>query len=241
MSRFSPGWSHSAQGAVLAQEALGHADNVVGFICLRVIAVLLRFAKLSRSVDLRGNSLKTSTDQKRSGTGVVAASQLDILESRITPSSGLAGLLALPSGGNLDLVNNTGSAIVFGAPTPDAKGDLYDMSYTFDASTATTTANVFEIPVGTKTHMSLGTFTLPITNQYPTPASVVVDGNGNVYGTTLNGGDNSLGSIFKVAAGTNQVQTMASFDQDIDGREPRRAHAFQWRTLRHDRDRRDVI
>ena len=122
--------------------------------------MLMRFAKLPRSVDVPGNSLKPPQSEafrRRRRRHL----QLDILEARMTPSSGLAGLLALPSGGNLDVANNTGSAIVFGAPTPDAKGDLYDMSYTFDASTATTTANVFEIPVGTKTPMSLGTFTLP--------------------------------------------------------------------------------
>ena len=48
----------------------------------------------------------------------------------------------------------------------------------------------------------------------------MVDGNGNVYGTTLNGGDNSLGSIFKVAAGTGQVQILASFDEDTTGESP---------------------
>src|SRR5690348_4636597 len=40
---------------------------------------------------------------------------------------------------------------------------------------------------------------------------VTLDGAGNLYGTTINGGENNLGTVFEIAKGSTTVTTLASF------------------------------
>ncbi|MGN6367079.1 MAG: beta strand repeat-containing protein [Phycisphaerae bacterium] len=44
------------------------------------------------------------------------------------------------------------------------------------------------------------------------PDALVVDGNGNLFGTTQEGGTLNYGTVFEIPAGTNDVLTLASFD-----------------------------
>ncbi len=71
-------------------------------------------------------------------------------------------------------------------------------------------ATVFElVPNGSASTFSvLATFTGP--QSYP-DSTVIVDGQGNVFGTTRKGGTASDGSIFEVVAGSGTVTTLASF------------------------------
>ncbi len=50
-------------------------------------------------------------------------------------------------------------------------------------------------------------------------AGLIMDGSGNLYGTTGSGGANGVGSVFEVAKGSGTVTTLASFD-GANGTEP---------------------
>ena len=55
---------------------------------------------------------------------------------------------------------------------------------------------------------------------FPTPfGRLVVDSNGNLYGTTYYGGAHDMGTIFEVAAGTHALTTLVSFD-GVNGSHP---------------------
>jgi uncharacterized repeat protein (TIGR03803 family) len=50
-------------------------------------------------------------------------------------------------------------------------------------------------------------------------STLVADGNGNLYGTTVGGGTYGCGTVFEMAKGSNAITTLAAFD-DTDGAEP---------------------
>jgi uncharacterized repeat protein (TIGR03803 family) len=90
----------------------------------------------------------------------------------------------------------------------DNQGNLYGTTEdggTFGDGT------VFEIARGSNTVTTLASFN-GLTGQGPNPnVGVVVDGQGNLYGTTVEGGTNSEGTIFEIAKGSNRIKTIASF------------------------------
>jgi uncharacterized repeat protein (TIGR03803 family) len=104
----------------------------------------------------------------------------------------------------------------FGGVIVDATGNLYGTAqYGGDNGFGT----VYKIAAGTNNLTTLVSFdgTSHGSNPY---AGLAVDTNGNLYGTTQNGGANGYGVVFKVAAGTNSMTALASFDGTPHGSNP---------------------
>jgi uncharacterized repeat protein (TIGR03803 family) len=97
----------------------------------------------------------------------------------------------------------------------DTTGNLYGTTSGGGASGAGT---VFEVAAGTRTLSSLVTFNR--SNGTAPNADLLLDGTGNLYGTTsYDGGANASGTVFKVAAGTHSFSTLATFNY-INGEGP---------------------
>ena len=90
----------------------------------------------------------------------------------------------------------------------DGSGNLYGATYSGGAYGGGT---IFEVPHNTATIVTLASFPLTGSSSSAGPA-ISVYLNGNLYGTTYDGGDNGLGSIFEIPHGSSTVRTLASFD-----------------------------
>ncbi len=76
--------------------------------------------------------------------------------------------------------------------------------------------------LGTSGLTTLNAFSTTNTSAGLSPqAGLVMDGSGNLYGTTANGGTNSCGTVFKIAGAT--LQTLYSFGCSTDGANPQAA------------------
>ncbi len=95
--------------------------------------------------------------------------------------------------------NGTNGSSPFCRLVVDGNGNLYGTSYYGGANDAGT---VFELPAGSSTIIPLASFD---TNGHPgrhgrAVAGLIMDGNGNLFGTTVDGGDaNGDGTVFKLA------------------------------------------
>jgi uncharacterized repeat protein (TIGR03803 family) len=98
----------------------------------------------------------------------------------------------------------------------DASGNLYGTTEEGGPGPINTaTGTVFEIPAGTHTLSTFATFTTSI-GAFPA-GGVIADAAGNFYGTTLQGGANGVGTVFKVAADTHAISTLATFNTGNGG------------------------
>jgi uncharacterized repeat protein (TIGR03803 family) len=94
-----------------------------------------------------------------------------------------------------------------GALALDSQGNLWG---TTSAGGANGLGNVFEIPTGAQSMMDVASFTDATGgNSF---AGVTFDKNGNLFGTTTNGGTNGLGTVFEIAKGTTTIKAVASFN-----------------------------
>ncbi len=89
----------------------------------------------------------------------------------------------------------------------DAAGNLYG---TTSEGGVNTDGTVFEIAAGTHTLTTLATFN-GANGQNPATA-LTLDAAGNLYGTTIRGGANNDGTVFEIAAGTNTITTLFTFN-----------------------------
>jgi uncharacterized repeat protein (TIGR03803 family) len=138
--------------------------------------------------------------------------RLEVLEDRVTPTLSLVGVASFP---------NTGNILVGTNPAVDSQGNLYitSNSQTFGA----TTGAVLEVAANTRAITTLATFNgdpgAGTYDGFPQPG-LTVDSNGNIFGTTRDGGVNGDGSIFEIAAGTHTITLLASFDNVTNGFTP---------------------
>jgi uncharacterized repeat protein (TIGR03803 family) len=96
----------------------------------------------------------------------------------------------------------------------DGSGDLYG---TAEQGGASNDGTVFEIVHGSGTVTVLASFNG--TDGAGPNGSLVLDGNGNLYGTTAGGGTYGSGTVFEVAKGSGAITTLASFNGS-DGFDP---------------------
>jgi uncharacterized repeat protein (TIGR03803 family) len=89
----------------------------------------------------------------------------------------------------------------------DGSGNLYG---TTTAGGAVGDGTVFELANGSNTIQTLASFN-GTTGQQPY-GGVILDGSGNLYGTTWQGGTFNYGTIFELAKGSSTVATLASFN-----------------------------
>ncbi len=102
--------------------------------------------------------------------------------------------------------NGTNGSSPIGGITFDSKGTIYGAA---DAGGANDRGTVFKIVAGSNVITTIASFNL--TNGWGPESGVIIDANGNLYGTTILGGANDYGTVFKIAAGTNVI-TPITFD-----------------------------
>jgi uncharacterized repeat protein (TIGR03803 family) len=103
--------------------------------------------------------------------------------------------------------NGTNGASPFGGVIMDGAGNLFG---TTEGGGDFGDGTVFELAHGTSTITALASFNgsngwLPI-------AGVIIDGAGNLFGTTVRGGASDNGTLFELAHGSNTITTIASFN-----------------------------
>ena len=141
------------------------------------------------TVDASGNLLGTTQSGGASNDGTVF---------EITKGSNAITTLATFNGNN--------GAQPVGGITLDGAGNLYGTTANGGAAGAGT---VFEIAKGSATLTTLAAFD---GNAARTPyCPVTIDGSGNLWGTTENGGASQAGAVFEIARGSNAITIVASF------------------------------
>ena len=103
--------------------------------------------------------------------------------------------------------NGTNGADPQSSLIADAVGNLYGVAQLGGTGNFGT---VFQVAVDTHAVTTLVTFNKA--NGATPIGGLIVDGAGNLYGTTNGGGANGIGTVFKIAAGTNVLTTLMSFD-----------------------------
>ena len=149
------------------------------------------------------------------------ACRLDVerCEERTLLSSGLGGLTAfgppdtilLKAAADYTLTtlasfNGTNGAFPERGLVLDAHGNLFG---TVPFGGANGQGAVYELAAGSRTITTLASFNG--TNGDRPESDLVLDAHGNLFGTTQFGGANGQGTVFKLAAGSNTITTLASF------------------------------
>ena len=151
--------------------------------------------------------------------GVVMDAQGDLFGTNKGGGSSGAGSvyeIAKGSGTVTPLVTfNAQNGAGISNPTLDAQGNLYG---TTEDGGQFADGTVFEIPKGTNTAVTLASFNGPNGSAPDQAAGVVMDAQGNLYGTTRAGGANGYGTIFEIPAGTGTVTTIATFTSSQQSR-----------------------
>lgn len=120
--------------------------------------------------------------------------------------------MAGPTLNTLATFNGANGSKPHGELIADASGNLYGTTRNGGAGGDGT---VFEITSGTNTITTLATFSGD--NGSEPHGGLLADASGNLYGTTLLGGSNNQGTVFKISAGTNTLSTLASFNSATGG------------------------
>ena len=149
------------------------------------------------------------------------ACRLDVerCEERTLLSSGLGGLTAFGPPDTIPLkaaadytlttlasFNGTNGAFPERGLVLDAHGNLFG---TVPFGGANGQGAVYELAAGSRTITTLASFNG--TNGDRPESDLVLDAHGNLFGTTQFGGANGQGTVFKLAAGSNTITTLASF------------------------------
>jgi uncharacterized repeat protein (TIGR03803 family) len=107
----------------------------------------------------------------------------------------------------LGTFNGTNGATPYGPLIMDTSGNLYG---TTTGGGANNVGTVFELMNGSGTITTLASFNG--SNGSGPQCGLLMDGNGNLYGTTASGGAYSDGTVFEVARGSGTITTLASFN-----------------------------
>ncbi len=97
----------------------------------------------------------------------------------------------------------------------DKNGNLFG---TATAGGANGHGVVFELPRGSTNITVLGSFDQTTNGSFP-GSTLVLDQNGDLFGTAESGGANGDGTIFEIVQGSNTITPLASFN-NTDGNEP---------------------
>ncbi len=93
----------------------------------------------------------------------------------------------------------------------DGQGNLYGTTVGGGPGLVSGTGTVFEIAKGSKSITTLACFGAVLPDPMGPGAGVVLDAEGNLYGTTSFGGANNKGAVFEIAKGSSTITTLVSF------------------------------
>ena len=170
-------------------------------------------------ITARKHKLKTLANFKASTGGNVECTLFRDSAGNLygtSPSGGTNGdgtVFELPAGKHkvailADLDSSTGSDS-FSGVTMDANGNLYG---TTSGGGANNFGWVFEVAAGTHALTTLASFAADTAND--SLWNLVLDRQGNLYGTSYSGGVGYAGTVFEVAAGTHILSTLANFHNE---------------------------
>ena len=162
-----------------------------------VITLLASFNGTNGGVPMSGLTLDSAGNLF--GTTASGGANNDGVVFEVVQGSGTITPLASFTGSN---GADPQAALIF-----DASGNLFGTTGTGGASGDGT---VFEIAKGSAVITTLASFSGG--NGIFPRAALTLDSNGNLYGTTYRGGDNNDGTLFEVAAGSNAITTLVSFN-----------------------------
>ncbi len=135
--------------------------------------------------------------------------------------NGFGTIFELPSGSStitaLASFNNTNGANPYDGLLMDSGGNLFGT--TFGGGDANGDGTVFELAAGSNTITTLASFSGGASGANPV-GGLYLDANGNLFGTTYNGGDVAddpngygLGTIFKLPHGSSTISVLAAFNK----------------------------
>jgi uncharacterized repeat protein (TIGR03803 family) len=110
---------------------------------------------------------------------------------------------------SLAAFNGTNGSSPYASLISDSSGNLYGTTYSRGALGYGT---VFKLAQGSRTITTLASFNG--TNGANPYASLIIDGSGNLYGTTYNGGTFNEGTVFELARGSGTITALASFNSN---------------------------
>ena len=108
--------------------------------------------------------------------------------------------------------NYTNGALPYAGLVEDSSGNLFG---TTPLGGANGVGTVYEVAAGSNTVTTLASFNG--TNGSNVRASLIEDSSGNLFGTSNGGGANGNGTVFEVAAGSDTITTLASFNDNVNG------------------------
>ena len=146
----------------------------------------------SVTLDGSGNLYGTTFSGGTAGKGTVF---------RIDKGSSTATTIASFSGTSSYGINP------FAGVTLDGDGNIFGT--TTAGVGASYYGSVYEIAKGSTAITTIASFNN--TNGNSPYAGVTFDGSGNIFGTTLSGGANGLGTVYEILKGTSTINTVASF------------------------------
>ncbi|HEY2588598.1 MAG TPA: choice-of-anchor tandem repeat GloVer-containing protein, partial [Tepidisphaeraceae bacterium] len=106
--------------------------------------------------------------------------------------------------------NGSNGAIPYAGVTLDPSGDIFGTTFQGGAYNDGT---VFEIAKGSNAITTLGSFNYYTSGANPS-GEVVLDGSGNLYGTTTAGGASYDGTVFEIASGSTTFTTITSLNSN---------------------------
>lgn len=109
--------------------------------------------------------------------------------------------------------NGTNGANPIGPLTMDSAGNIYGTTYNGGAHSD---GSIFEIKAGTTSITILASFNN--TNGFQPSGGVIMDKQGNLYGTTTGGGANSNGVVFELSGGN--ITDLVTFNSTTTGANP---------------------
>jgi uncharacterized repeat protein (TIGR03803 family) len=182
------------------------------------VGTVFKIASGSSSISLV-NSFSSTTGAQPIG-GLIVDSSGNVYGTTNSAGSGAGGtVFEIPSGSsNINVLATFSSSSGYGpyaGLVRDSAGNLYG---TTTSGGANGDGTVFELASGGNSITPLASFNG--TNGSDPNDALVIDSSGNLYGTTVNGGPNSDGAAFEVAAGSGTITTLASFN-GTNGNQPR--------------------
>jgi uncharacterized repeat protein (TIGR03803 family) len=144
---------------------------------------------------------------------------------------GAGTVFEIPAGSNklttLYSFNGVHGRYPYAGVTLDPKGDIFGTTFeggttVIDGKTTPTDfGTVYEIAAGPVPILTTLASFIGHSDAHPSGGEhpiggVTLDSLGNLYGTTDDGGDNSIGTVWKIALNSNTITTLASFGGTVD-------------------------